>query len=142
MNPDISPLQTTPQTEATPPPRAPRRKKTIVALVGIAVVLIVGVVAGVLYSSQQKKPATADNNPVSYDRPGYDRKTLGNTVGDPLALSMTAKKEKQTLSDGSVVIPACSVLSQDDLQKQGLQLYASDYGFPVQQNYLSKTGKA
>jgi len=148
MNPDTPSSNPLPQAETEPPfqPQKPRgKKKLLIGLVAVVILVAIAVVVAMILSPKGKQQATqaeASDTSLYHDRAGYDRKTLEANIGDPLAITMTAKKETQALSDGTTIIPACSVISMDDVQKQDLKLYPNGFGFPVQQHYLSKSGKA
>src|SRR6266511_2860913 len=114
-------------------------------LLGAIVVVLIAVAAYGAYLSKHKKSANSSSSgdtSLYYDRAGYDRKKLGTGVGDPLAITMTAKDGAQILSNGATVLPACAILSQKDLSDSGFKLYPNGFGYPIQQNYIDKSGRA
>jgi hypothetical protein len=119
------------------------RKKLL--LIAILVVLIAVAAVGA-YSAKHKKSGSSTVNTkdssLYYDRPGFDRQTIGMTVGDPAALKLTAKDGAQELASGAKIIPACAIITQKDITGQGLLLFPNGFGYPVQQNYLDKSGQA
>lgn len=125
----------------TPAPRS--RKKLIIMLVALAIVIVAAAVFALVNGkkSGMDKPNTGDTS-LYYDREGYDRSKLKADVGDPSAIKLTAKQGAQTLTNDAVVIPACSVLTIDNLKGSGFKLFPNGFGFPVMQNYLSKSGRA
>jgi hypothetical protein len=128
-------------------PRRPRKKKLLILIAVLILIVLAAVIFAVVKGKKsdsnngQSKVDTSDTS-LYYDRPGYDRKTLRADVGDPMAIKLQAKNETQTLTSGVAVIPACSVISTSDLDKASLKLYVNGYGWPIQQSYLSKSGKA
>jgi len=136
--------QNQPPTTPQQMPQKKNKKRLIIGLIIIAAALILIGIVGLININKKNTTnnSAISNSSVYYDRPGYDRKTLGETIGDPFAITMSAKKETQTLSDGTKVIPACGIVTLLDIQKENLKLLPNNYGTPIIQNYLSKSGKA
>lgn len=146
----MEPESTTPPSEPQFSPQAPqagdRNKKKLI--IGLIIAIVIVIVIALIFSRLTGKKSDSSNKvdtsdtSVYYDRAGYDRKTLKDNIGDPMALKITAGDEAQELTSGSVVIPACSVLTLDNIQKEGLKLYPNSFGTPFTQNYLDEAGKA
>jgi|GEM_PF-1198450 len=142
QQPDSSPEPAFSAGISPQPPRRPLWLKLV--LLAILLILIAVAIFGA-YSSKHKKSGTGSNSgdtSLYYDRAGYDRQKLASGVGDPMAIKLTAKDGAQTLRSGEVILPGCSILTIQDIQNQGLRLYPNGFGYPVQQNYLDKSGEA
>ena len=130
-------LPTTPSSQPTPPSQPSRR-----LWIGIAIALIIVLAAAwwLSHRSASKQAGQTDNS-LTYDRPGYDRASLGGDIADPLGLKLSTLADPVKLNTGTA-IAACSVITAHDITQTKLKLYPNAYGTPFQQNYIDKSGKA
>jgi hypothetical protein len=122
-------------------PQNGRKKWLLVGGIVLAVVIILGIVM-MLTKHDKKGGVDTSDTSVYYDRNGYDRATLKKEIGDPMAIKMTPRQDADSLTSGTVIIPACSVLTVSDIEKAGYHIFANNYGFPIMQSHLSDKGNA
>ena len=137
--PPVAPPQ---QTPPPAPARGSRNKWMVLAAVVLGLVLLAGILAVVFKHKGSNSNGSSKDSSLYYDRPGFDRAKLSKNIGDPMAIKITPSNKAQELQGGAVVIPACSLLTQDNITAAGLKLYVNDFGYPFIQNYLDDSGKA
>jgi len=129
--------------QSSPPAHGGSRKKLMIIIGAVVAVVVLAIVLAVVFKSKGTDNSKSHKDTgLYYDRPGFDRAKLSANIGDPMAIKITPNKEAQELQSGTVVIPACSLLTKDNINAAGLQLYVNNFGFPFIQNYLDDSGKA
>jgi hypothetical protein len=120
------------------PASAPRTP----AIAAGALFLVVPLLGASLVGCGGSNSATAKRlnaTTAYYDRDGYDRKQIGNGIGDPAALKM--QKSDAVISTGAVAtIPACTIITTDDLKSAGLLLKANSYATVIDRAYFDGVG--
>jgi len=146
MDPTSSnPVGQQPASPQAPPPATGggSRKKLMMIIAAVLVLVVLAVILVVVFKNKgSHSSGSSKDTSLYYDRPGYDRAKLSANVGDPMAIKITASDKPQEMQSGTFVIPACSLLTQDNLKTMGLQMYVNDFGYPFLQNYLDESGKA
>ncbi len=142
MEPTTSAPTPESSTSSMPSPKGGSRKKLIIIGVAVLVVIIVAIIIGVVAGGKKSDKASTNDTSLYYDRAGYDRSKLRADVGDPMAIKTAPGDKPQSLVSGTVIVQACSLLTQDDLTKAGIKLYANAFGYPFIQNYLDESGEA
>jgi hypothetical protein len=155
--PPVQPQLTNyPSGGAGPSPEVPGPRKRfrwplsrkITIIVGV-VVLVVGLLL-VAIAINGSKDKQADTNGLSLapgsvngpyvEREGYPRKEIGSAIADAMALKYDKNTSPVKTSKGVVVLPACSVISQDDIRKAGLRTAANPTAGSTERSYIDGQG--
>lgn len=141
MEPSSADTQPTFQTPDQRPTRS--RKKLAILIAAVLLVILAAVLFALLKGDKKNSNSNVDTSDSSlyYDREGYDRDNLKADIGDPFALKMTSTGEAGSVGS-TKVIPACNVLTMDDLKKEQYTMQENAFGSPVQHRYLDPSGKA
>jgi hypothetical protein len=124
----------------TPTPKPKRRRLGLPtwALVLIAVVVVVGL--GIALFMIFKGGPGGNSSSVYYDRPGYDRQSLGTGIGDPAAVSPVAVDSPVTAQQAKI-IQACNIITPSDLQQNKFLLGANPLPGNIERMYFDGQGK-
>jgi hypothetical protein len=78
---------------------------------------------------------------VYYDRDGYDRKKLSTGIGDPAALALQKSDDVISTGDKVATIPACAVVTVDDLKRVGKRLFVNSFATAIMRSYFDGVGR-
>lgn len=109
----------------------------------VGVILLVVVLVAIFAmagGSKSNKQGGQANASVTYDRPGFDRKKLATSIGDPAALVLK-KTAAPTTYQGTKIVQACSVFGPDEIKQTGLTLEPHPLTVAFQRDYFDGQGQ-
>jgi hypothetical protein len=117
------------------------RKVTIIGSVVIVVLLFIAylIIDDIIASQSNKQTALPKG--IQYDRPGYDRNSLGTSVADPFAVKFTPESTPEKYQ-GKSILQACNLLSTKNIQDEGFVIRAQPLTIPIARTYYDGVGKA
>lgn len=155
MDPQSNPTQqTTPpsysQPPATPPNDTPPPKsgfrwplsRKLTLLVGALLLIVIAIIVVASLSSKKNGSDSASLDSVYVERDGYPRKEIGDGIADAAALSFEKSNNVIETGQSVKVIPACAVLTFDDIKNEGLLPKANPLSGVVSRSYFDGEGNA
>ena len=128
MNPELQPH----------PRKWPLSKKKTLLIVGGAILIVIIVIIMLSLGKGSSNHAT---QAARHERPGYDLQKLGDAYADPFAVTF-ARDASPISYKGNQVIQACSLLTTNDVTKQGLLIKANTLPTPISRVFNDGVGKA
>lgn len=115
-------------------------------MLGIGVVIVVVVILLVTLGHHGKKSDTSLNlKPGTitgpyYEQKEYPRKEIGASIADAMAITMNKSDNVAKTAKGTVILPACAVLTLADINNAGLRTQASSLSGSIEMHYIDGQG--
>src|SRR3982751_1747563 len=147
MDPQVDP-QSAP---AHVPPAPTNRKKLLIigaiiagiVILPLLVVFIVGMVHGSKNASDKDKVENLKPGTITgpyVEREHYPRKNIGSAIADATAVEFNSSKDFVKTTKGTVIYPACTVVTQADLRKLSFWPVASPTPGATTMSYVDGSG--
>ncbi len=150
----MEPPANQPTSASTEIPGAPGPKRSRwpfsakVTGIGAGILLVIIVLASLVLSHHKKAPAQDaldDLKPGTItgpyiERENYPRKEIGSSIADATAMQLNKSSDAVKTTKGTVIMPACTVITQSDLRDNGLLPQANPNPVGITMSYIDGSG--